>query len=316
MNNGGLKNIRHGSFMNLSNLRTLIINLLTFLSISISTVSCNPDKAFNEVAVTDPDGAQKDIPEFILGVPFDPSGVTNCEQFFQDDEAEGICVVFNDSFERDGVTGSSSLGWDKLIMDSGNIFENVDAKIENSAHLGDVIDGDKALLFSGREGGSTHEVYLISRPIDFSQYRYVYIQFRYVPLSLEESINMTFSGQTLPESIRVDVCSDTDQSCGLDNTMSASSRRSALYSSSWVQNFLDVNEFGDHLNIRNYVRADWKLGQIIIDLADYPGRASQFVFRITAAMDEGYDGNNRNNVMDDGIILDDVIVLGVVELGL
>jgi hypothetical protein len=33
-------------------------------------------------------------------------------------------------------------------------------------------------------------------------------------------------------------------------------------------------------------------------------------------MDEGYDGNNRNNVMDDGIILDDVIVLGVVELGL
>jgi hypothetical protein len=59
---------------------------------------------YDDVAGTNPDGAQKDIPEFKLGVPFNPSGVTNCEQFFQDDEAEGICVVFNDSFEKDEVT--------------------------------------------------------------------------------------------------------------------------------------------------------------------------------------------------------------------
>jgi hypothetical protein len=130
------------------------------------------------------------------------------------------------------------------------------AKIENTTHLGDVIDGDKALLFRGREGGSTHEVHLISKPIDFSNYRYVYVQFKYVPLSLEESITMTFSGQTLPASIIVDVCGDTDQKCGLDKTMSALSRKSALFSSSWVQNFLEIKEFGEHLNIRNYVRAN------------------------------------------------------------
>ena len=60
--------------MNLLNLLPSIINLLTFLSISVFLVSCNTDVAYDDVTGTNPDGPQRDIPEFIMGVPFDPSG--------------------------------------------------------------------------------------------------------------------------------------------------------------------------------------------------------------------------------------------------
>ena len=70
-------------------------------------------------------------------------------------------------------------------------------------------------------------------------------------------------------------------------------------------------DFGRSLNIRNFSLSDWKLGQAYIDLKQYNGRLDKFVFRVAAAMDEGYHGNNRNNQMEDGIIFDNIILVAV-----
>jgi hypothetical protein len=274
-------------------------------------VSCNEEEFFEKYPnAKDFVEFPKDAPPNIKpGVPFDPIDMDKCSEVLITGY-DGSCLVFVDSFERTDLYNHEVFNWQLAIMDDGNMGgANVDAKIENSAHLGPVINGDKAVLFRGREGGSTHEVYLVSSPIDLSDFRQVYIQFRYLPMHLESLITLSATGDQVAESIRLDVCNSTDLACGLTGADPHTRMRDKnVWDRFWLD---DPYEFGRNLNIRSYVLADWKLGQFIIDLADYPDRKDKFVFKISAAMDEGYDRNSRNRTMDDGIILDEVIVIAL-----
>lgn len=275
--------------------------------LSVSFVSCDEEEAFDAIVNATPE----DLPEIQDGVPYDPSGVTDCAQIFDEPDFSSICLLFNDSFERDEITGPNAFDWDVLVMDNGNNSSNVDAKLEDTEHLGHVIDGDKAVLFRGRRGGSTHEVYLVSKPLDLSNFDKLYIQFRYLPIGLEESITLSWSGEEIPESIRVDICNDTDFNCGLEGDNKHLRLRD---NTAWDNFFFDNPfEFGQDLQIRNYVEEDWKLAQMYVDLSDYPDRKDNMVFKISVAMDEGYFYNKRSNDMEDGLILDDVIALGLLD---
>ncbi len=247
------------------------------------------------------------LPVIEKGVPFNTSGVTRCQDLFPGDHPD-VCLVFNDSFEREDIVGAGSLEWDKVIMDNGRNGSNVDAEIATSDHLGGVSDGEKAVLFRGREGGSTHEIYLVTKPVDLSGYDQIYIQFDYLPIHLEQEIQLSWSSERVPENIRIEVCHSDDHTCGLTGSNSQNRLRDPA---GWDRFYQEELEFGRNNNIRNYVQADWKLGQNLIDLAPYQERIDKMVFKITVSLDEGYDRNNRANQMDDGLILDNFILVGV-----
>ncbi len=250
-----------------------------------------------------------DVVIIIEDDPVNEDDVDECDK--QEQLPEGrACLVFKDSFERTNITGDNVFNWDVVVMDNKLNISNIDAKIEDSNHLGPVMDGDKAIMFRGRAGGSTHEIYLVSRKMDLQDYDKLYIQYRYVPIGLEiDPIFLSIAKVNVPESIRVDVCDAPDSDCGLVNS---SDRLAGLRDhNTWIKYYNNTLERGEGLNIRNYVEQDWKLGQVVIDLNQYPERKAEFVFKITAAMDEGYFGNNHNNLMEDGIIFDDIAVLAV-----
>ena len=287
--------------------KTKFLSLLLLLSLSVFIVSCDEEEAYDAYA----NATEEDLPEITDGVPFDVSGITDCSQIFDADYAQGLCVLFNDGFEREEITGESAFNWDVLIMDYGYSGSNVDVTIHDTDHLGHVIEGEKAVLFRGRAGGSTHEIYLVSKPLDLSNFDKLYIQFRYLPIGLEDDITLSWSGESLPESIRVDVCNDTDYNCGLEGDDAHERVRD---NTAWENFFLKDSEYGENLNIRNYVEQDWKLAQVYVDLAYYETRRDKMVFKISVAMDEGYFRNDDSKEMEDGIILDDVMALGLVNL--
>lgn len=284
----------------------VFLPLLAGMVLTFSTIACSGVK-FTSNSDGDPDGFFGAGEPGSPGEPVDPNSIPLCEniaiQGFR-----GVCLIFQDEFERTNIVDHADFRWDTIIMDNGYNGSNVDAKIEKSNHLGPVANGDRAILFRGREGGSTHEIYLISRPFDFSGFDRAYIQFTYVPIHLESQIQLTYNGRKLPESVRVDLCQDTDLKCGLTGNNRHEQLRDIA---PWEAFFPAEMDFGRSLNIRNFSLSDWKLGQAYIDLKQYNGRLDKFVFRVAAAMDEGYHGNNRNNQMEDGIIFDNIILVAV-----
>lgn len=244
----------------------------------------------------------------ILGIgpgdPIDlPPGVPSCTDN-PNLGLEGYCLIFKDSFERDEIVENEDFRWSELIDDAGRGAKNVSVEIEGLDHLGNIYDGDKSLLYRGRQGGSTHSVFLTSAdlPINLSELTHVVVQFHWVPLSLEEElIRMDSTGEKKHESVQVEACVSSDADCAVQNGSVGWQKYSCG----------DAPVFGQDLNIRNYGDNDWELCQVVIDLNQIRDFRDNFVFKITASMDEGYFGNDRDNEMEDGIVLDDVIVVAV-----
>ncbi len=266
-------------------------------------ISCQEEEALEKIFEELPDSK---LPGIEKGVPLNKTGLTSCSQLF--DRKENVCLIFSDSFERDQLIGQGIFNWKQAIMDNGYSGKNIDVKIETKEHLGHIIDGKKAALFRGRAGGSTHEIYLISKSLDLSQYEQVYIQFRYLPIGLEEEITLSCNHQKVPENIRIDICKESDFDCDLTGKNSHQRIRD---NKNWNSFFPDILEYGQQNNIRDFNEENWKLGQFLIDLDDLKRGPDKFVFKVSVSMDEGYKSNNRNSKMEDGLILDDIILVGI-----
>lgn len=286
---------------------TSLYSCIVMISIFMLSFGCDEKKVVESYSKATAD----EIPEIIMGSYFDSSKVHECSSLLDQEYAQGLCVLLHDGFERDTITADSVFNWDVLIMDNGYDGSDVDATIESVNHLGHTIEGSRAVLFRGRQGGSTHEIYLVSRPLDLTNFDQLYIQFRYIPIGLEQEITLSWSGERVAEAIRVDVCHDSDFHCGLEGDNSYLRIRD---NTSWDNYFLSSFNSGENLNIKNYVEQDWKLGQILIDLDSYQERKDNIVFKIAVSMDEGYIDNDHNKLMEDGLILDDFLALGVVKI--
>ena len=299
------------------------------LVFSLLITACNEaeffDKDFLEGAGVDPEKFRKDRDLDVTGgVPIDITEFENidfCDQQEIDATFVTNCIGFQDSFERDVIKDNSIFNWKTVKMDYGRDARNVDATIEPASYLGEVADGEKAVVFTGREGGSTHQIYLVANPLDFQSHDLVYIQFKYVPIGLEKEITLNLSRLTVPENITLDVCTGTDKQCGLSGPKDAAKvqmynyeywteyKTTDLYNSGALK-FGATNEIGPGKLTKDH----WELGQFVIDFDKLnlsEDRRKNFVFRITASMDEGYKKNERGRKMEDGILLDDVIVIGV-----
>lgn len=238
------------------------------------------------------------------GTEIDEETLPECE--FQDPDFPTACLLFKDSFERDKIVNHENFHWETVLMDNSNNTSNVDVEIADSNFLGPVAKGDKAILFRGREGTSSdHEVFLVSAPFDLKGYDYVVVQYKYLPIDLEDYIKLTKTGIETVEGPRVDFCTGSDRACGLTKD---SDRHERLRDPANWESYYPQYVSGKENNIRNYTADKWVMHQVRVDLKDLPEeRRSKVVFKISVAMDEGFDRNDRNRMMDDGLILDDVV---------
>ncbi|MCB0421726.1 MAG: hypothetical protein KDD61_12070 [Bdellovibrionales bacterium] len=221
----------------------------------------------------------------------------------------GTCKVFEDSFERDLIVEQEDFRWQKVIVDSGQNVRNIDANILWAEEFGYVPDQERALLFHGREGGSTHEIFLVSKEldIDVQQFDKVEIRLSYLPIKLEQKITLS-SGYKVPESVRVDVCHESDLDCGL--TGNDSQKTQGIRSrESWDDYWFDLH-YGLDNQLGLATAESWIDVKVTIDLDRYRQRGN-FVFKITVSMDEGYIGNDHSKPMEDGLAIDHLVVTAI-----
>ncbi len=256
--------------------------------------------------------------------PINPDALPSCSDFIVG-PTTGLCLVFKDDFERDNISDDDNFQWSKLFNDSSGTGSDLDTIIRSRDEMGPMRsmagppndEEQRALVFSGRAGGSTHEIYLTSTtlPIDVNIYSWVVVQFYYLPIGLEDSISLSnFSNEKVPETIRLDVCNDTNDMCN-----SVSNRDS--WERHWLGEILDgvftgfEQGFGlnrRYDNIDNYAITDWKFASFLINLNDYPHLkedGGSFSFRLSVSLDEGYFSNDKNKKMEDGVLLDNVVVV-------
>ena len=275
--------------------------------LSVPFTNCS-NARFDDVASkgSGDDGVNNILDVIDEGGEIDPGDLDNCDVV--DPDFPTACLVFKDTFERDEIVNHENFQWDTVLMDKRSNTSNVDVKIEHTSHVGPINDGEKALLFRGRAGGSTHEVYLVSAPFDISSYDTLVIQFKYVPIDLEDEITLSWNGIKLPEGPSVAYCTASDYDCGLEGNDRYLRLREPM---NW-ERYSPAFSAGADNQIRDYQASDWELGQMVINVSDIPvDRRSKFVFKISVAIDEGYYYNNRDKNMEDGVVFDEVVFAAI-----
>ncbi len=257
--------------------------------------------------------SQSDIDDLVEGISngeleVDEEELPNCTVV--DPDVPLACLVFKDSFERKNIVDHDDFHWETVLMDNSDNTSNVDVEIEHKEFLGDAAKGENAILFRGREGKSSdHEVFLVSSPFDLSGYSYLVVQYKYVPIGLEDFIKLTASGIETVEGPRVDFCVGTNYDCGLTEEPGRHKRlRDPDNWSSYFPGYVS----GQDYNIRAFPKDGWIMHQVLLSIGDLPeNRRSEVVFKISVALDEGFYGNDRHRDMEDGVILDDVVFAAI-----
>jgi len=281
--------------------------VLVLFVIVVPFTNCSPAR-FDNVAGK---GSRSDGINNILdiidgGGEIDPGELDSCEVV--DPDFPTACLVFKDSFERKNIVDHENFQWDTVLMDKRSNLTNVVVKIEDSKHLGPIRDGDRAVLFTGRDGGSTHEVYMVSAPFDISSYDTIVIQFKYVAIDLENQITLSWNGMKVQEGPSLSYCKSSDFVCGLEGDDRPNRLREPM---NW-ERFTPDHVAGVDNQIRDYPVSAWQLGQMVINVGDIPlERRSSFVFKITGSLDEGYERNKRHKNLEDGLIIDEVVFAAI-----
>ena len=235
--------------------------------------------------------------------PYNPSAIDDqCENLNPDNIS---CKIINgftnfivDSFERnDVIVPNNNFGWRKIINDNGRVISgqsgnHVDAQIYPDSLMGPASNGNRALYHFGRQGGSVHNIYLITETFNLNELitegDSVVIEFDYLPIGLESD-----------EYLKLEVCNDSADNCGVGQTLTVA----GLNSNKWETKF-EVRGQGAGRNGRNHSSSDFLTQKIVLLLEDF--QKGQFIFRFNARMDEGFKDNNHTQDMVDGIVIDNV----------
>ncbi len=230
-----------------------------------------------------------------------------------------FCLELKDDFERNVLLDQAPFAWHKLVFDTGKNGSRLDARLARTdAKAGNLLtntvaSGKSAVMFTGRDGGSVHEIYLISKPFNLKNYKKVTIQFDYAHLSLDaEKIFLKKNGNSVAkhEQVRLDICAaNNDTDCGLNKTGQISLTNTLAWDSFYPE-IQESIEFGAGVTNLNVAKRNWKKANVTIDLSQYKGRKEKFVFRIVATMDEGFKNNKIEKTLEDGILVDRVILAG------
>jgi len=236
---------------------------------------------------------------------------------FTEENYEDIRLILKDSFERDRTIDNSPEGfqWNQFVGDNGapvveGSGNGIDDRIFSKEDLGPVPLERKALFFYGRPGSSIHDIYLLSRPIDLTNFDNLLVSFSYLLTGLEKA--ETRGGG---EFLRLEICDSALSECGINgansfnaDTFESSSNWKVLYDT----RVEDVAAY-DQRSGKDHNLSDWTEKSIKINLADHAKiNKAQFTFRIHARLTDGFINTTQpfsfSNNIDDGITLDDVTV--------
>lgn len=286
---------------------SLFIVLFLVSALTLTFNHCSNAK-FKKVEATSKGGATDLVESIADGMELNEEELADCPPV--DPDYPLACLLFKDSFERDSIVDHQDFHWETVLMDNSDNTSNVDVEIAHQDFLGGAAKGEKAILFRGREGKrSDHEVFLVSAPFDLAGYSYVVLQYKYMPIGLEDFIKLTASGIETVEGPRVDFCVGTDYDCGL--TPESGRHKRLRDPDNWISYFPEYVS-GQGNNIRAFPKDGWVMHQVLMPVEDLPlDRRSKIVFKISVALDEGFYGNNRNRDMEDGVIIDDVVFAAI-----
>lgn len=231
-----------------------------------------------------------------------PIGVeVNCESI------KSYSVVMDDQFSRSTVVTDESedfLGWRKIIDDMGRIVadepgNHVNSEVVDDSQMGPAADGSKYLMFYGRQGGSVHNLYLVSNTLSLNAImddaNVVTVKFKYLPVHLESG-----------EYLTVDVCNSTVDDCGVGSNIDLA----GLNGVHWKTVFsTSASDEGLDFNGRNHQKKDYITAHVPIYAKDF--QRDQFVVRFKVRVDQGFVGNDTANEMVDGVLLDSVQITAI-----
>lgn len=245
-------------------------------------------------------------------------------------EYVGECLALVDSFEREKVTGGDQFNWTSVIDDVARVDNhNVQANIFSHGDFGfgEASDEDKAVYVTGRLGGSVHDVYLISVPLDLAKFDKLKVEFDYLPIHLEK---WKYGGKQGIEFVRLDICSASLNECGLGESIKASGLNSSYWQPVFTQKGYNIGEVTEELiesemgkgnTGRNHTKETWLQGTATVDLnSEMVLDKSNVVFRITVKLDEGFEGEKLvggkkipdfNSDLKDGVGIDNVKAIAI-----
>ncbi len=220
-------------------------------------------------------------------------------------EISNFSILMKDDFSRDFVVDETIesvedvLKWRKIIDDMGRISDdkegnNVNAQVTDESELGPAADGSKYLTMYGRQGGSVHNIYLVTETLNLEEFfgdaNVMGVKFKYLPINLEQN-----------EYLKLEICNDTAEACGVGEVVTSS----GLNSSNWKTVYeTSPSDVATNFNGRDHLKTDYRIRHIPIYLESL--QRKEFVIRFNFRMDEGFINNDHNNNMEDGILLDSV----------
>lgn len=224
------------------------------------------------------------------------------------------CFLLLDSFERNDPTGpgvGGDFSWRTLVDDRGalngqgvhaDIYDAQDFGPTPLAVTGTSNDLGRSLIFTGRAGSSVHDVYLISRDFNVSEFNSLNISLDFIGLGLE---GWQWAGRSGQEGLRVEICRNGRDACGAGESLDPNS----LNSNQWNTIYQSPANIGSGLT-QSHGLVDWQNISLDVDLLDLSDEArEQFVFRIVVTMDNGFlNGHSIADGFDDGLALDNVVV--------
>lgn len=218
-----------------------------------------------------------------------------------------------DSFERSQVfTSDTGFHWRYMLDDNGKGLQNSDqeckdhvcAKIfKQSDGFGPMADQDRGLFLFGREGYSTHDIFLVSKSFDLSQYNSVEVDFSFLPVDIGD--NDHNSHQSTHEYLKVEVCLSGDKACGL-SPVDPYKLKSDLWQTVFVHDGTNNGFDG-----RSHSLHDWQKESFKVSLQDLESKhdschRSQFSFRFSSRLQDGFDHNQYHNRLRDAVLIDQV----------
>ncbi|SMF57831.1 Ig-like domain-containing protein [Pseudobacteriovorax antillogorgiicola] len=223
-------------------------------------------------------------------------------------------TFLQDSFERQQLfSHDPGFHWRFLLDDNGKGIQENDqeckdhicAKIfgQHPYGFGPMADQDKSLFMFGREGQSTHKIFLVSKNFDLSQYSKVDVSFKYLIMDIGD--NDSRQHEYTEEYLKAEVCLFGDYECGLNPVDPY-----RLKSDRWKTVFVNNRETAKNdFNGRNHSRHDWKHASFQVDLShlesQYPGcHRSNFVFRFKSRLQDGFRNNNYYKNIEDAVAID------------
>ncbi len=235
---------------------------------------------------------------------------------------ENRMVVAQDGFERQALNAEDSI-WSGLVLaddkwhlsDEESCSEFACAEIVKQGMYPDDEDKglgvmaaqtEKGLLIYAKEDSSPeNNIHLFSKEIDLSGFDHLSVGFHYLLLGLGDDDQT--KDKNIAEYLKVEVCFEGRQSCGLNETFSGDDLLSAK--NNWQELYM-LSQDDRQLNGRNHQAQDWMMIEPTkVDLTSLTTeQKAQAILKFHVKLSDGFEENDKMKDLVDGVLIDQISI--------